>query len=138
MKYDKDKVILILRRLKYEADPLALFTDENDMYDDFDYEESEDGVDGYEVNILESENGGVKVCKKFLDANFIGTRNPGDIGILVRDTPNKSSVSFTCIFNESIRNKYYDPILSYYKRSARIRDILIRSERNNKIDIINE
>lgn len=142
---ESDQVMLIIRKVKIESDPLSLFTGdgEYDEYGDFEYDEFPNGVDGYEVNLFSRSNplyGSITPTKKFIESSFLGNRDAGDIGLLIKDVK-RGGVQFRCKFSDEIRNKYFSSLLSYYtniKPSEQVRSLLIESDRNNKIDIIND
>lgn len=142
---ENEQVILVLRKVKIESDPLSLFAgdDEYIHHEDFEYDEFPNGVNGYEVNLFSRENplyGSITPTKKFIESSFLGNRDAGDIGILIKDVK-RGGVQFRCQFSDEIRNKYFSSLLSYYtsiKPSESVRSVLIESDRENKINIIND
>ena len=155
---------LILRKLKIESNPLDFFSSNADHdyeYRDYEYDDCEeyreDGevyVDGYEVNIFDTKKQSIRsmdtyfpeyeVSKKFLDVQFMGNRNPGDIGIFV-DKYNIGCVESKCFFTTDIHDEYFPIIKNYYENQShytfdyedsrkRILNLLLSSNRDKRID----
>lgn len=153
---------LILRKIKIKNDPLSLvsFSDSHSsyVYDDFEYEPDEEDilVDGYEVNIFECIPISVtksikyipqfKVRKEFLPNSLIGNASEGDIGVMEEDI---KSGSVTCKFTISdklFREHYQSIYLHYIDKSkytimnndnvSKIISLLISANRNKQIETI--
>jgi hypothetical protein len=147
MKLFESSPILILKKLRLKNDVLSLFTNENSIYQDLEREDDDENdadclpiEDIYEVNIFHCADGvlstGFTIDKKFLDTNFIGKRDPGDIGIM-KKLSYKGGMKLEVQFDDNIRMKYYQSLLNYYK-DTEIEGILLQSERNKRINKINE
>jgi len=142
----KQYLCIILRKLKIEQDPMALFSTAHNSYEfrDFEYYYEEDNSeDGYEVNLFEESqldketDNHHHITKKFLSTLFIGNRSDGEIGCIIEEqTPGGSS--FKCLFSKEIHDKYLPLFIGYYKNNKRITSILIENNRDKKIDEISE
>lgn len=142
---------IILRKLKIENDPMALFSTpyNGEVFEDFEYEYDGDAdpVDGYEINLFDEESL-VSFCyknlevitKKFLPNSFIGDRNEGDIGFIIEEQL-ANGASFKCFFSKEIHNEYFPLFERWYGHSStesnkRMTSLLIENNRDKKIETI--
>ena len=102
--------IVILRKMRIKKDPLSLISDSDiTEYDDFEYDEyipelqccsdhyDERSIDGYEVNLMYDSI----IEKRLLDAQFIGDRQPGEVGYLISNKIS-NGVEYRCVFSDTL------------------------------------
>jgi hypothetical protein len=153
---------LILRELKINYHPLDLISVSEDyIYNDLEYEpdEDEDLVDGYEVNIFEykpvtkiSSKDYIPefiVKKEFLPKSLIGNASEGDIGIMEEVNKN-GSITYKFMINNDLFREYYESIYLHYLEVVKINNrfslvnhaankilsILVSANRNKQIEIL--
>lgn len=146
--------------MKIKKDNMALFT--SGYNEDYEYEfvypsknlDDTDFIDGYEIEIFTMVDNEINLTiKKYLDVNFIGNREVGEIGLLIEKSTD-NGVRYDLVYSSDVYREYYQKILKYYKHKKfyysirgdfdqikidKVDDMLktlIRTNRDNKIEIL--